>query len=67
MSEALMTVAACDRAVGDAEAAIEQLHHQRCRDDDGWCYITAKARWAIAGHLLVRLRALRRREEIERR
>jgi hypothetical protein len=64
----MLTIADCDRAVRDAEAAIEQLHKRR-RDDGGggWHFpITTEVRATMAGHLLARLRALRRREEIER-
>jgi hypothetical protein len=68
MPEALMTIGDCDRRVQEAEAAIDRLHQKRRRDPDtGWCYqISPKVRAQTAGHLLARLRALRRREQIER-
>jgi hypothetical protein len=61
------TIDECDARVRAAEAAIDRLHQKRSRDtENGWCFeISPKVRAKIAGHLLMRLRALRRKEQIE--
>jgi hypothetical protein len=68
MSDVLVTIGDCDARVRAAEAAIAQLHLKRCRDSDtGWHYpVTPKVRAKMPGLLLVRPRALRRKDEIER-
>jgi hypothetical protein len=65
----MRTIAACDRAVRDAEQAICALRRRRCDPvTRSWSEapLTDELRGRIAGFLRERLVALRRREQIER-